>query len=153
MPTTLHASDSTEQRSAEVALRELINVTLGCTLHPETLDLSSGVKINVDGIDRSNRMLCEVYSRIGRLKGSQPDKVAGDMLKLMLAERTLGGTWRKLICLADSEAAKSFQGRTWLGASIKAFEFELHVIDLPANVRASLLAAQVRQVMVNASGG
>ena len=93
MPKTPHASDSTEQRSAEVALRELINVTLGCTLHPETLDLGSGVKINVDGIDRSNRMLCEVYSRIGRLKGSQPDKVAGDMLKLMLAERMLGGTW------------------------------------------------------------
>jgi hypothetical protein len=153
MPITLHASDSTEQRSAEIALRELINIALDCELNPETLDLGSGVKINVDGIDRSNRILCEVYSRIGRLKGSQPDKVAGDMLKLMLAEKILGGTWRKLICLADLDAAKSFQGRTWLGAAIKTFGFELHVIDLPSNVRECLLAAQMRQVMVNGPRG
>jgi len=148
-----HASDSTAQRSAECSLRDLVSVSLNCSLSPQTIDLGAGIKINVDGINRDSRILCEVYSRIGRLKSAQSDKVAADMVKLMLAEKTLGGSWRKIICLADAEAAKSFQGRTWLGASARAFGFEIHVVDLPLDVRSSLLAAQAKQVMVNAPGG
>ena len=148
-----HASDSAVQRAAECSLRELIQVLVNCTLTPETLDLGGGVKINIDGISRDERILCEIYSRIGRLKSAQSDKVATDMLKLLLAEKTLGGQWRKIICLADADAALSFQGRTWLGAAVRNFGFELHVVDVSPDVRASLLAAQAKQIMINPPGG
>ena len=153
MTNTPHASDSAVQRAAECSVRELIQVVVDCSLAPETLDLGAGVKINIDGISRDKRILCEIYSRIGRLKSAQSDKVAADMLKLMLAEKALGGPWRKIICLADADAAKSFQGRTWLGAAVRGFGFELHVVDVPPDVRSGLLAAQAKQIMVNPPGG
>lgn len=146
------ASDSAEQREAENVLRNLIVVELNCVLTAETVDLGSGIKMCVDGISRDSRILCEIYSRIGRLKAAQSKKVAADMLKLMLAESALRGSWRKIICLADTDAAKCFQVRTWLGAAAREFGFEICVINLPADVRAKLLEAQARQVMVNGHG-
>ena len=148
-----HASDSSTQRIAECSLRELIEVLVDSTLTPETLNLGEGVRVNIDGISREKRILCEIYSRIGKLKSSQSDKVATDILKLMLVERTLGGQWRKIICLADLDAARSFQGHTWLGATVRQFGFEIHVVDLPPSIRSSLLAAQAKQIMVNPPGG
>ena len=152
METSHHASDSSEQRRAEISLRELAEVALSCRLTAETLDLGAGTKICVDGVNFEARTLCEIYSRIGPLKPAQTKKVASDMLKLMLAERSLGGSWRKVICLADPDAAKCLQGRTWLGAAAREFGIELCVLSLPIEDRTALLAAQARQVMVNRHG-
>lgn len=144
-----HVSDSLEHSEAETTVLGLVQLKAGCSLAEETLPLGDGVLVKVDGINRDHRVLCEVYSRIGRLKGSQPDKLASDMLKLVLAERALGGTWRKLLCLADSEAAKCLQGKSWLAAAARQMGFEVVVVELPSSTRERILAAQRRQVMVN----
>lgn len=113
--------------------------------------LNDGVVVQIDGINKEHRILCEVYSRIGTLKGSQPDKLASDMLKLVLAERQLGGSWRKVLCLADPFAAKPLQGRSWLAAAARTMGFEIVVVPLSPELRASIVIAQVRQKMVNSS--
>ncbi len=146
-----HASDSLEQREAESAVLELVQAKLGCALVPESFSIGDGVSVKLDGINRDRHVLCEIYCRIGRLKGSQPDKVAADMLKLVLVERALGGQWQKLICFADNDAAKSFRGKSWLAAAVTRMGFEILVVELPAEVREQLIAAQRRQVMVNQS--
>lgn len=146
-----HASDSLEQREAEVVVLKLVQHELGCDLASESLAIGDGVSVRLDGINRDRHVLCEIYCRIGRLKGSQPDKVAADMLKLVLVERALGGQWRKLICFADHDAAKSFRGKSWLAAAVTRMGFEILVVELPAEVKTQLIAAQRRQVMVNES--
>jgi len=148
-----HVSDSLEQREAETIVLGFVQPKAGCSLAGEMLPLGDEVVVKVDGFNREHRVLCEVYSRIGRLKGSQPDNLASDMLKLVLAERALGGTWRKLLCFADSEAAKCVQGKSWLAATARQMGFEVVVVDLPSSTRERILAAQRRQVMVNLSIG
>ena len=147
-----HVSDSLEQREAEVAVLTQVNKERGYSLAGDAVPVGDGVVVRVDGIDRERRVMCEVYSRIGRLKGSQPHKIASDMLKLALAERELGGKWLKLICFADSEAAKCVQGKSWLAVAALRMGFEVIVVELPSAIKERLLSAQRRQVMVNPSG-
>jgi len=146
-----HASDSSAQQIGEAALVSLLREKLGYDLATGTVHLNDGVAVQLDGFSREHQTLCEVYCRIGALKGSQPDKLASDMLKLVLVERELGGGWRKILCMADAMAAKSLQGRSWLAAATRAMSFEVVVLELPAEVMRSITAAQDRQKMINRS--
>jgi hypothetical protein len=146
--TTLKSS-SAEQRVAEKHMIAALNKELDLTLLPQKKEIGNGISVKFDGLDQENQTLCEIYARIGKLKGSQPDKVAGDILKMILAEKTLGGHWRKLICFADEGAAQSLKGRSWLAEVVRRFEIEVKVILLPEDVGRSVQAAQERQVMVN----
>ena len=51
-------------------------------------------------------MLIDAYAHIGKFQGAQPHKVKGDILKLILAERKLGGSLKKILCFADNEAGE-----------------------------------------------
>ncbi len=114
MHTPVHASSSKEQQKAEKIILGELNSKLGLSLSPSRLQLSDSVQVQLDGLDENNRVVCEVYARIGSLKGSQPDKVASDLLKMELVKQLKGGKWRKIFCFADSEAAKLLQGKSWL---------------------------------------
>jgi hypothetical protein len=103
----------------------------------------------VDGINRECRFICEVYSRIGRLQAAQVEKVASDVLKLGVLERALGGVWRKAMCFADDTAANVLRNRSWLARAARESGVEVIIVPLPEDVRAMVLAAQERQVMVN----
>jgi hypothetical protein len=147
--TQRHASDSGEQRDAEVIALMAVNTTLALALQPEKLVLSNGECINVDGVDRTNQALCEIYCRIGALKPAQVHKVSSDILKLCLAERELGSSWRKIVAFVDIAAYRTLAGRTWRAAAARQLGVELLKVDIPSETRASILAAQARQVMIN----
>jgi len=83
-----HPSDSLAQRKAETALLLELDRHLGFAVHGERVDLGNGCHVNVDGINREHRFLCEIFSRIGKLQAAQVEKVASDILKLTLLERT-----------------------------------------------------------------
>jgi hypothetical protein len=141
-----HKSESSAQRSAERALIAGLNRSLGLSLSSQEGKIAG---IELDGLDRERRAMCEAYAHIGPVKGSQPDKVAGDILKMLYAEKLLGGHWRKLLCFADGKAARILTGRSWLAEAARSFDIEVQVVPLPENVQASVKAAQDRQVMVN----
>ncbi|HNP52533.1 MAG TPA: hypothetical protein PKJ85_12175 [Nitrosomonas nitrosa] len=145
----MHASSSTEQQHVEAVILAALNDELALALAPTRLALNGKASVQLDGVDERNRVACEIYARLGRLKGSQPDKVASDLLKLNLVEQVRGGTWRKILCFASSEAAKVVQGKSWLAAATAHFRVEVRVVPLPEAERQLLLAAQARQVMVN----
>jgi len=145
----MHASRSDEQQSVEHIIVEQLNLKLGLNLAAARLSLSESVYVQLDGLDEEKKTVCEVYARNGKLKGSQPDKVASDLLKMELVERLNGGQWRKIFCFGDPEAAKLLIGKSWLAAAAKRLNVEVHVASLPESVREKLIAAQLRQVMVN----
>ena len=126
-----------------------LNKQLQLTLVPIKLTLNARAKVQIDGMDEKNRVMCEIYARLGRLKGSQPDKVASDLLKLNFVEHRRGGTWRKILAFASAEAAQVVQGQSWLAAAAVHYKVEIHVVPIPDSERALLLAAQARQRMVN----
>jgi hypothetical protein len=144
-----HASDSSAQQNAEVVALELANIALSASLRPERLIFDRGVCVDVDGVDRAKCILCEVYCRLGALKAGQKHKIASDMLKLLLAESELGGTWRKVICLVDDAARRTIGGKSWQQAAAARLRFEVITVALPADVRERVRAAQARQNMKN----
>lgn len=144
-----HPSDSLAQRAAEAALLQQLSASLGFKVSGDRVDLRDGCFSNVDGINRDNRFICEVYSRIGKLQAAQVEKVASDVLKLTVLERALGGRWRKAICFADGVAANVLRNRSWLALAARQAEVEVIVVPLPEAVREAVLAAQTRQVMTN----
>ena len=109
-----HASDSTEQQTAEGYLLNSLGNDINIALHPKKLLLPSGSSVQIDGINEEGKVLCEIYARIGKIKGSQPDKVASDILKMLLVEKLLGGNWKKYYCFASDEAAALFKGKSWV---------------------------------------
>jgi hypothetical protein len=145
----VHASRSDEQQLAERVMLEALNETLCIALAPARLALSDSVNVQLDGVDEDAKVACEIYARVGRLKGSQPDKVASDLLKLGLVQQVKGEGWRTIYCFADEEAAKRLKGRSWLAAAAIKLNVDVIVVPLPGAVREAVLFAQARQVMVN----
>lgn len=143
-----HASDSREQRQAEPLILEGVGRALGATLKPRTLRLPDGARIDVDGVAADESVLCEVFSRQGRLKGAQFHKVARDALKLITAARSRPDA-RLVLAFGDDEAASCVTGTSWLAEAIRTWGLEVIVVPLDDLVRDGLRAAQARQVMVN----
>lgn len=146
-----HLSDSGEQMQAEHELVHQLSVALGVPLESTQIDLGEGVQLAVDGFNREHRILCEVYAHIGLTRGSQPHKIAKDILKMLAAEKRLQGTWSKILCFADKAAAQCVCGRSWLAIACSDFGVKIKVFSLPADLHEAVVAAQQRQVMVNPS--
>lgn len=144
-----HASDSTEQQTAETYMLQELSKKLGVELQSKKLQLPTGNAVQIDGLNEENKVLCEIYARIGKLKGSQPDKVASDFLKMLFVEKTFGHKWDKHFCFASDEAASLVQGNSWLAQTAKEMDITIHVIMPDVNIINSIVEAQKRQVMIN----
>ena len=121
-----HASDSTEQQTAEKKVLSLLNKKYNLKLANKKIVLQS-TTFQLDGYSENPPVLCEIYSRIGKLKPAQKNKINKDILKMLLIEKMsempdpaypVGrqvrhdnvGKFRKIIAFADEEAAGSFEG-------------------------------------------
>ncbi len=145
-----HASDSSEQRNAEVVVLAALSAQIGVRLTPTTLRLPGGSRVDVDGVADDRSVLVEVFAHQGRLKGGQVHKVARDALKLITVARDLPGPpARLIIAFADANAASMVSGKSWLAEALKTWGVEIFIAELPEELKASLTAAQLRQIMVN----
>ena len=147
-----HRSDSSVQREAEVEMLARLSEQHGLNLADADGGRAMLKGIKPDGVDWSQRVLVEAYARVGELKGAQPHKVKGDILKLVYLERLLGGTWRKIICFGDETAARSVSSgsRAWIAAAAREFGVGVVVVPHTNEMRQRLLECQERQRMVNA---
>jgi hypothetical protein len=146
----IHPSDSTPQKDAEAEMRIFLQKKFGCDLNPETIRNTVGDSLEIDGYSKQARILCEIYAHIGSLKGSQPDKPLADAVKMLLAEKWLGGNWRKVFAFADATSARSFQSGSWRADAMKHLGIEIIVVQLNANSADSITKAQRKQKMTNA---
>ena len=144
-----HASTSKEQQAAEIFILAALNKAEGFRLQSARLTLPSGCSVQLDGFDGDNKVICEIYARIGKLKGSQPDKLASDFLKMQLAEKELGGSFTKIFCFASEEASSCVKGSSWLAQAARQLGIKIKTISLPAELQADIKKAQSRQKMVN----
>ena len=123
--------------------------TLGFELNGGDALRSVPSGLRPDGFNAETRVLVEAYAHIGKLKGAQLHKVKGDILKLLLLERKLGGSWRKILCFADDMAAEIARGKSWIAEAAREFGIEVRVTPLSVAIAAQVRTAQVRQRMVN----
>jgi len=145
MAKQLHPSDSSEQQQAHKEILLLLNEKYQLNLESRKV-LINDTLFQVDGYSENPPILCEIYSRIGRMKVAQTNKIGKDILKMLLIEKMQNKTFRKIIAFADTEAAYSFSGgESWYSKLKDNFNIEILVIDIPPELKESLLIAQKRQ--------
>jgi hypothetical protein len=140
------AGDSREQRHAEQVMLELLGHRYGVTFTPRRILLDDGIRVEVDGADTNLTILVEAWAHQGTPKAAQKHKVLADVLKLLHIAATLPVRPRLVLCLSDGEAAHHFiTARSWAAHALRGFAIEIAVVELPADVKAAVLAAQHRQ--------
>jgi hypothetical protein len=145
-----HVSDSAVQRRAEEVIRSLLSKRLGVALETRTIKLAAGAPVQVDAASSDNRVLAEIFARQGTLKGGQQKKVAIDTLKLITVRAEHPDT-RLVLCFADKAAAAYALGGGWVAQALRTWNVDVEVIEISAELRAEITAAQAGQTMVNPS--
>ena len=80
------------------------------------------------------------------MKVAQLNKIGKDILKMLLIEKMQTKTFRKIMAFADEEAASSFLGgESWYSKIKDHFNIEIQVIQIPQELKQTLLNAQIRQ--------
>jgi len=145
-----HLSNSAVQLKAANEIIAALGADLGVAFsrRPRRIQLSTGANVEVDAATEDEKIVVEAYARQGKLKGAQPKKIAQDILKLALLkkERDREET-RTIIAFASTAARDSIAG--WLREAAYAFGVELMTVSVSDELRAEILSAQARQVMVN----
>ena len=143
-------SNSLEQQNAEAYVSMLAEELIGCTLERNTkVYLADGVHIEPDLYSESNRVICEIYAHIGKLKIGQQHKISQDILKKLLLEKSKGVPFRKIMIVLDDEVEKYLNGKSFIAESIRQFAIELKRVNVPAEIQENIVNAQARQKMIN----
>ena len=145
-----HQSDSAVQRGAESAIIDALADELKVPLTPGgSVTLPGGARIQLDARSEDGKVVVEAYARQGQLKGGQLKKVAQDVLKLALVRKQPEYLDAQAIVVFASDAARSSVSR-WVKDAAQEFGVELRVVEIDAELRAQIVAAQDLQKMVNA---
>ena len=103
-----------------------------------------------DFYSEENCIVGEIFSHIGSPKKAQDNKIANDILKMLLLEKKTNKQYRKIIVVCDDAEFKKLQGLSVLAASIRQFGIEVMYIQIDEDIRNQIIEAQKLQRMVNA---
>lgn len=137
--------DSAEQREAETVMIRLLSESIGVELAPEHIELPEGGRLQLDGFSREPCIACEAWAHQGDAKAAQKDKVSKDVLKLVFVRDLLKTDVRSILLFSDEAAATFLRAKSWRAQAIRSLGIEIHVVELPPDLRAKVVAAQKRQ--------
>ncbi|BCJ77003.1 hypothetical protein CS0771_65470 [Catellatospora sp. IY07-71] len=146
-PTAFPPGHSQEQRDAEQVMLELLGQQLGVALAPTRIIVAAGTRVEVDGADADRRVLVECWAHQGPPKVAQRHKVLADTLKLTWIATKIQPRPQLYLCLSDPLAAKPFlpTSKSWAAQALLDLGVTIAVVDLPADTRDKVRAAQQRQ--------
>lgn len=146
-------SSSLEQMRAEEKIFSLVEKTLGVKLEKNPklfLANNEYTYIQPDFYSADNCIIGEIFAHIGKPKKAQDNKIANDILKMLLLEKIAKRSYRKIIVVCDEAEKKKLQGMSALSESIRQFGIEILNIQIDEQLRQEILNAQERQRMTNA---
>ena len=148
-------SDSSVQRNIEAYIfDEICKQCEGFTLKSNVklpLDDDCKTYICPDFFSEENHIIGEIHTHIGRLKSSQADKIAGDVLKMILFEKLSGTSYRKYIVVCDEVEMEQLKGDSFLAKAIREYNIEIVYIGLPDDLLESLKKTVKKQNVMNDS--
>ena len=148
----LHKSSAHVQMQAEEVLfhkvEDLLNVKLDKNKKIFMAD-NAFTYIQPDFYSEQDCIIGEIFAHIGKPKKAQDNKIANDILKMLLLEKKKGKQYHKIIVVCDEEEQKKLQGLSVLAESIRQFDIEIVYIELDGNMRNQILEAQELQRMTN----
>ena len=76
----------------------------------------------------------EIFAHVGKPKKAQDNKVANDILKMLLLEKTTGKQYRKIIVVCDASEKKKLEGKSVLAESIRQFGIEILCVEIDTDM-------------------
>lgn len=151
--TSNNKSSSIEQQEIEKVVFEFIQDNLSITLeaNPKIFIADSPFSyIQPDFYSEPEKIIGEIFAHIGTNKKAQDNKIANDILKMLLLERKKNCKYRKILVICDNAVLKKITGNSALSESIREFEIEIIQVELTEDQQKRIKDAQIRQKMVNA---
>ena len=105
--------------------------------------------IQPDFYSEESKIIGEIFAHIGKPKKAQDNKIANDILKMLLLEKITGKQYRKIIVVCDLSEKKKLEGQSVLAESIRQFGIEILYIEISEDIRNQILNAQELQKMTN----
>lgn len=119
--------------------------------NPSIFLTNGKIKVEPDFYSEKNKVIGEIHSHIGKLKGSQPDKISSDILKMLLVEKDKRKSFRKIIAVCDEEEKKQLEGNSYLAETIRQFNVEVFYFPLTEKNKINLKKAMEKQDIRNRS--
>lgn len=143
-------SNSFEQQMAEQIIFQKVQNWLNKNLKENAKILVGKTYMQPDFYSKEDGIIGEIFAHIGKPKKGQDNKVANDILKMLLLEKLEKRTYRKIIVVCDEQEMKKITGTSVLAECIRQFDIEVKMINIETDLRTMLIAAQKRQRMTNA---
>ena len=146
-------SISIEQVRAEEKIFALVEKLLNIQLEKNPklyLTNNQYTYIQPDFYSAEHYVVGEIFAHIGKPKKAQDNKIANDILKMLLLEKITENHYRKIIVVCDELEEKKLKGASALSESIRQFGIEILYIQIDEQLRQEILNAQERQKMTNA---
>ena len=146
-------SSSAEQMRAEAIIFALVEKELKVPLEKNPklyLPTNEQTYIQPDFYSGEHYIIGEIFAHIGKPKKAQDNKIANDILKMLLFEKVSGKQYRKIIVVCDELEEKKLKGSSALSESIRRFGVDILYIPIDEQLRQEILNAQERQRMTNA---
>lgn len=138
-------SSSTEQQEAKQVIFEKVKQWLKIDLKENAKIFVGDTYMQPDFYSGEDGVIGEIFGHIGKPKKAQDNKIANDILKMLLLEKLEKRTYRKIIVVCDEEEWKKITGTSILAECIRQFDVEVKRIEIEPDLRAKLAAAQERQ--------
>ena len=147
-----HKSSSHVQRQAEDVIFQKVQELLYTELERNKkiyLADNAFTYMQPDFYSEERRIVGEIFAHIGKPKKAQDNKIANDILKMLLLERSAGVKYRKILTVCDAAEKKKLEGQSVLAESIRQFGVEVMYVEIDADMQKQILAAQELQKMTN----
>lgn len=148
-----HKSSALEQMEAENIIFSMIEQKIQVRLEQNRkiyLAHNAFTYIQPDFYSEEDLVIGEIFAYIGKNKKAQNNKIANDILKMLLLEKVAGKQYRKILVVCDEDELKKLTGLSSLAESIRQFGVEVMRVEIDKELRKSLLCVQDRQKMTNA---
>ncbi|RKJ41686.1 hypothetical protein D7X94_02405 [Acutalibacter sp. 1XD8-33] len=145
-----HKSSSMEQQRAEEIILKQVCRWLGMELEHGPKIFVGSTFMQPDFYSKEEGVIGEISAHIGRTNKAQDNKIANDLLKMLLLEKLEGRNYRKIIVVCDENVYAKLCGTSILAQCVQEFGVEVKMMDIDGNLRADIVSAQTRQRMVNA---
>ena len=145
-------SSSMEQIHAEEKIFVLVEKELNIQLEKNPkLYLSNNeyTYIQPDFYSAEHCVIGEIFAHIGKPKKAQDNKIANDILKMLLLEKISGRYYRKIIVVCDEVEERKLKGYSALSESVRQFGIEILHIQIDDILRKEILNAKARKKMTN----
>lgn len=143
-------SNSIEQQMAEHIIFEKVKNWLGKDLVENPKIFVGQTYMQPDFYSKDDGIIGEIFAHIGKPNKGQDNKIANDILKMLLLEKTENHIYRKILVVCDEEEMQKITGTSILAECIRQFDIEVKMIHIGTDLRNTLITAQQRQRMVNA---